>query len=243
MTDTNNREYTPREGAPDDLEYLPEEERSRLPGIFSLPPDKKLIHGPLQIFFLMLVTSIVYWSYPQGKYLAASGKLVFQNGEYWRLVTALFTHGDLAHLLANGWIFVLFGWMLRTYFGFWAFPAASFGAGILTNVVTVYLYPPETGLIGASGMVHSMVALWIVWYIFFDRERSVGQRLLRATGFSLAMLVPAVVKPGVSYLAHGVGFVAGIGFSLLIFLPVKRRIAGIEKKIKEDFIQYEEEQL
>ncbi len=243
MTDANNINYHHREASPEEIDSLPEEENNRLPGIFSLPPDKKLIHGPLQIFLSMLVVSIIYWSYPQGKYLAASGKSVFQNREYWRLVTALFTHGDLAHLLANGWIFILFGWMLRTYFGLWAFPAASFGAGILTNVITVSVYPPETMLIGASGMVHSMVALWITWYIFFDRERSPGQRLLRGTGFSLAMLVPAVVKPGISYLAHGVGFLIGIGFSLLFFLPVKRRTAGIEQKIKEDLDSYEEDRL
>lgn len=216
-----------------------DESSKRPPGLFSLPPEKRLLHGPVQIFMLMLVFSIVYWSYPQGEYLWASGETVFQKNELWRLVTALFTHGDIAHLLANGWLFILFGWMLRSYFGFMAFPLLSFGAGIITNGVTVYLYHPAVRLIGASGMVHGMVAIWIVWYIFFDRERRPGQRILRATGFSLAMLVPAVVKPEVSYLAHGVGFLAGIILSLLFLVPVKRRVEKIEERITEELNEEE----
>ncbi len=206
----------------------------RLQGIFSLPPQKRLLHGPFQIFLMMLVVSILYWSYPQGQFLWASGDAVFNKNEFWRLFTALFTHADIAHLLANGWIFVLFGWMLRTYFSFWAFPVLSFIAGIISNAATIYFYPPEVRLIGASGMVHSMVAIWIVWYILFDRAKSPGQRLLRAAGFSLAMLVPAVVKPDVSYLAHGTGFLTGGFLSLLFVVPVKRRVKILEESLQRE---------
>lgn len=220
----NHEEINPRTGADD--------QKERLPGIFSLPPEKRLLHGLIQAFLLMLVASLVYWSYPQGKYLPASGKTVFGDHQYWRLVTSLFVHGDMAHLLANGWIFILFGWMLRSYFGLLAFPLLSFAGGIISSGVTIFFYPPEVRLIGASGMVHVMVALWVTWYMIFDRERSIGQRLLRGTGFSLAMLVPAVVKPEVSYLAHGTGFIAGLVLALLLLPVAWRRVERIEDEIK-----------
>jgi membrane associated rhomboid family serine protease len=88
-------------------------------------------------------------------------------------------------------------------------------------MVTLYFYADSTRLLGASGMIYGMVALWLVLYIHRDTDHSLMMRLFRATGFALIMLFPETYNPSTSYLAHASGFVIGIITGLLV-LPFTR---------------------
>jgi rhomboid protease GluP len=125
------------------------------------------------LFAVFYVFSMLYSGYRIGDYFWVSGAAVFSDHEYWRVITALFTHRDIVHLLSNALMFFVFGWVLKAYFGYGVFPAASLLIGIVTNIITVAVYDPDIRLIGASGMTYGMAALWIVMYIRFDHERRV----------------------------------------------------------------------
>src|SRR5205085_178005 len=86
-----------------------------------------------------------------------SQESILQDGQYWRLLTALFLHADITHLAANGPLLLIFAYILEAYFGNIAFPVASFLVGIASNFVTVMFYSPHTHLVGASGMAYGMV--------------------------------------------------------------------------------------
>ena len=150
-----------------------------------------------------------------------SGEALFSRHEYWRLATSLFTHADLLHIVSNALIFLAFGWMLKAYFGFIAFPILPLIIGMASNLMTIALYDPNIKLIGASGMAFGMVSLWLVLYIRHDTDHSVPVRILRAVGFALAMMFPSTFDPQVSYLAHATGFGMGLIAGMLL-LPVMR---------------------
>ncbi|MBN2159984.1 MAG: rhomboid family intramembrane serine protease [Spirochaetes bacterium] len=207
-----------------DGEYVPDPEDfilepRRPPGPLARFPSPRHVIPALALFLLFYLATAVYNMYPEGDTLWLSGEALFTRHEYWRLLTSLFTHKDMRHLMANALIFIGFGWTLRAYFGLIAFPAASLAIGLITNLITIYFYPPGVRLIGASGMAYGMASLWLVFYIRHDTDHRVPVRIFRAAGFALIMLFPTTFNPQVSYLAHGVGFATGILLGLAI-LPL-----------------------
>ena len=177
----------------------------------------------LAVFFLIGSSTLGH-----GWDLEASGAQVFGKREYWRLLTAPLVHGDLRHLLSNEVFFVLFGWLLNRYFGFWVFPVMSLAAGVLIQGLTLTQYPPEVQLIGASGIVYFMATFWITLFIFIERQIRLARRLLLSSGVALALLFPETFEPQVSYLAHAWGAVLGILLGTLYFALHNRGLRAAE---------------
>ncbi len=211
MTDTD-KEYFPD---PEDFKMEPE----RPPGPLAQFPSLRHSYPALITFFIFYMATAAYNRFSAGEYLWLSGNAIFNRHEYWRLLTSLFTHADLSHLLGNALIFIVFGWMLKAYFGLIVFPVASIVIGLITNLLTIAAYDPRIKLLGASGMAYGMVALWLVFYIHLDVDHRVPIRIFRAVGFALIMMFPTTFDPHVSYLAHAVGFMIGLVTGLLL-LPI-----------------------
>lgn len=228
-----NKSLTILEESPEWDDYLASEEalaekelspKPKEPTYLEKSPDSSKFQLPLNLFLIMFIVSLFRWenTIPYG--LEASYNSVFVEGEYYRLATSLFVHADLSHLLSNGWIFLVFAFLLYNYYGFAVFPLVSLLCGILTTAVTVYFYPPTVRLVGASGMVYSMVAIWLVFFLRFDTRYKFFIRLVRAIAFILVILFPSEIKPQTSYSAHAYGFLIGFIAALCMLPMVSRRI-------------------
>ena len=195
----------------------------RIKGPLSRRPSIGSVIPALLLSFLFVIFTFLFTATGYRDILQANGAGVLTGQEYWRLVTALFTHSDMVHLMSNLPFFVIFGFLLYDYFGILLFPVLSLTAGIISNAVTVYIYPPGESIVGASGMVYAMVAIWLVLYMRHDTGSSVPVRILRAAGFALAVLIPETINPSTSYLAHAAGFVSGLllGLAALPFSMVR----------------------
>jgi rhomboid protease GluP len=209
------------ESLPSPEDFLPSPKKQR--GPLSEKPTVESARPALTAFIFFFIASYFYWQDLGDSRLWVSGKSIFVDHEYWRLFTALFTHADLGHLLANTPLFLIFGWFLHYFFGWLVFPITAFLIGIGSNLITIYFYNPQTHLIGASGMLYGMVSLWLVLYIRFETDYTVWMRFFRALAFSLAVLFPTTFQPTTSYLAHAAGFFLGLlaGCLLIPFVKVR----------------------
>ena len=192
-----------------------------------LPSVKSLV--PALLLFILFYLASFHMNRVMSDLLWLSGDSFFARKEYWRLLTALFVHADLQHLFSNAPLFLVFGWLLMDYYGMAVFPAGSLLIGAAANMATIYFYDPGIRLVGASGMVYGMAAQWLVYYVRFDTNFTLGKRIFRATGFSMAMLFPTTVYPNVSYLAHGAGFTMGITVSLLMLPMAAARLKDLQR--------------
>src|SRR3989344_1479446 len=127
----------------------------------------------------------------------------------WTLVTAIFLHGDLPHLLFNMFALALFGIILENIVGRKRFLWIFFAGGILASVGSVFLY---TAAVGASGAIFAVLgALAIlrprmqVWVSFVPMPMIVAAAVW-AIGDFIGLFVPT----GIANLAH----LARLGFGL-----------------------------
>ena len=178
-------------------------------GRLELPPPSSHLPLVLFVYGIGVVLSMLSWNPQLDLDLAVSQELVFGEGKYWRLLTALAAHADWEHLLGNAPLFVIFGWLLRSYFGLWFFPFLQLLAGVLVNLATILCYEPWQQLLGCSGMVYAMVGIWLVLYLRFEVRFSLPMRVFRCVGFTLILLFPSSFHPTTSYLAHTFGFCFG----------------------------------
>ena len=228
----DNIEGGPYRPTPEDFHPSPPKEVEPL-GKF---PPLHTSWPAISLWLMFFVFSIPYWQkIPQAQNFWVSNKSILVDGEYWRLFTALFTHSGIDHLAANTLLFVIFGTLLRAFFGAFTFPFVSILLGAVTNFLTVLDYEPNIRLVGASGMVYAMVALWLVFYIWFDRRYLWSTRFARGIAFTLVVMAPTTFDPSTSYLAHAYGFGVGL-LAGIVLIPFQKVLSYDEEHKKEDHI-------
>ena len=145
--------------------------------------------------------------YPEG---AFSILYLIRNGEYYRLVTAMFLHADISHL-ANNMILLYFGGKVRYLILF-------FLSGICGNLLSA-VYELSTGgfyeSIGASGAVFGLVGA-LFYLVLAKKGRAAGisvQRMLLMIALSLYSGFQSVM---VNNAAHLGGLLGGFILAFLL---------------------------
>ena len=194
------------------------------------PVTPILIAANLTIFVVMLFSSgsfsdpntLVAWGGNLGPRTA--------NGEWWRLITALFVHSGWLHLLANVVALIQVGLVLERLVGPLAFASVYLGAGVFSGVAHLAA-SPLTVNIGASGAIFGIYALLLASWIggLFGRvpvtiPAAVAKRLAPATAaFVLYNLATDAMTTG----AELCGFIAGCAGGLVVARPASDRTTSV----------------
>src|SRR5213596_855591 len=123
-------------------------------------------------------------------------------GRVWTLVTALFVHASVPHLLGNMPFLFVFGNTLEKMIGrdnhLLVFFIGGFTSFLLPPLLGIY--SPDTGMLGASAAIFTLAACVML------------MSLLKC---SWLFLVPqGLFDPTVAYTAHVIGFTVGIPFGI-----------------------------
>lgn len=145
---------------------------------------------------------------------------VLVNGEYWRLITALFLHYGAAHLLVNLFALYFFGPTLEEAIGSVRFAACYFisGIGSCAEIATLWRFGwlEMDQLVGASAAVMGIVGAW-AGSLIRDRHLPHNRRTLRSILIILVVqTVFDALTPRVSMAAHLTGLATGFVLGLLL---------------------------
>ena len=88
------------------------------------------------------------------------GPAIFAGGEYWRLLTAMFLHGGVLHLVMNLIALVQIGSMFELMFGTRRFLTIYFVAGLLASLTSAYF--TEGPSVGASGAIFGILGAFVL---------------------------------------------------------------------------------
>ena len=138
---------------------------------------------------------------------------------FWQLVTYMFLHGGLWHILFNIWALWTFGQALETVWGmkrfFLYYFVTGIGAGL--TVVTISLFQPSLSItIGASGAIYGLLlAFGLLFpnqplYLFFIPVPVPAKyAVLLLGGFAFVASITGIL-PGISNIGHLGGLLFGL---------------------------------
>jgi rhomboid protease GluP len=152
--------------------------------------------------------------------LAQINSRVINHYELWRLVTAMFLHGDILHIFSNMFGLLLFGAFLETYLSKISYLLLYFISGLTGNIFSLILLPLDTISLGASGCVFGLLGAVII-IIAMQKDKSL---LILAIVYVLLFIVSSF-SPGINYYAHIFGLLGGISLGYIL-----RK----KKKVKEN---------
>ncbi len=147
----------------------------------------------------------------------------------WILLTSIFLHANIVHLLYNLFGLALFGTILEAKIGSKKTAMIFFGSGIIANIASVPFYNAALGASGAVfGIIGALAVLrpgMVVWVSYMPMP------MFAAAAFWAIGDVFGLFFPGdVANAAHLAGLAAGLAAGAVI-----RRSSKPEKKEKASF--------
>jgi membrane associated rhomboid family serine protease len=124
------------------------------------------------------------------------------DGAWWRLITAMFIHYGLLHLLINMWALWVLGRQLEGVLGRRRFLALYLISGIGGNVAA-YIFAPHGLTAGASTALFGLFAAYAIIV------RRLGGSLASVLPILLINLIITFAVPGISIAGHLGGLVTG----------------------------------
>jgi len=136
---------------------------------------------------------------------ALIGAAIDLEGDWYRLVTAMFLHASLLHLAFNMLALYWLGTIVEQALGTWRFLALYFVSGIAGSAGALALSDPFAVTVGASGAIYGIMgALLVLEY------RATGSFAGQALGLIVLNLALTFAIPNISIGGHLGGLAGGI---------------------------------
>lgn len=147
------------------------------------------------------------------------------NGQWWRLLTSIFLHGGLMHIIANmvGLLFV--GVFLEPLLGRTKYLTVYLLTGILASVTSVWWHT-ATVSIGASGAIFGLYGLFLALMLLKVFPKEFSKAFMTSTlifvGYNLLMGLAG----GIDNAAHIGGLISGFVIGLILTPSLKAKAAS-----------------
>ena len=131
----------------------------------------------------------------------------------WSLVTSVYAHGGLPHLLSNALMLVLVGLMVESLTSNVRYHAFFIATGVLSGLAQVLLWPGSR-VLGASGAIFAFLGYLVagnpVSSSILDAFRLSGRAQLAVFAVLAVVVTFLTGAPGVAVVAHFTGFLLGL---------------------------------
>lgn len=206
-----------------------------------VPVTAALIAINVLVFLVMLAFGAGLWHSANGVQLAWGANFgpATQDGQWWRLFTAMFIHFGVIHLALNMFALWDVGRLVERVFGRTRFVLLYLGSGVIGNLLSLVLQGNEAVSGGASGAIFSLYGALLV-FLWRERKQVETGEFRWLFGGSVLfiglMLGMGFVMPGIDNAAHGGGLLAGMLLGHVLLhpwtqdspeLPMSRAVTGI----------------
>ncbi|MEM3356364.1 MAG: rhomboid family intramembrane serine protease, partial [Candidatus Bathyarchaeia archaeon] len=127
---------------------------------------------PTYILIALNVAFYVYTAVVGGDFLSTSGRMILEYGQinvlvlyeaqYYRLLTSMFIHANIAHLAGNMLFLLIFGLRSEEMFSLTEYLLIYFLGGLTGNALSLLLLPLDVPSVGASGAIFAMFGAAII---------------------------------------------------------------------------------
>lgn len=148
----------------------------------------------------------------------------------WTLVTSVYAHGGIGHLLSNSLALLVFGLLVERRTTRFRFHAFFITAGVIAGVAQITLGSlagPAQGVLGASGAIFALMGYVLAGNVvsatLLNRIRLSGRMQIVLFVIFAAVVTIATGAPGVALIAHFTGLVLGLIAGRAGILDVRNR--------------------
>ena len=179
------------------------------------------------IYFLYLETT---GSTENTEFMVSHGAMyapyVLEGGEYFRLLTSIFMHFGINHIMNNMLILFILGDNLERALGhvkyFFFYLLCGVGANILSMIINIGEYRTIVSA-GASGAIFGVIG-GLLYAVAVNRGRLEGLSTRQLVVVIVCSLYFGFSSTGVDNAAHIAGLVIGIFMGLILYRKPKKRI-------------------
>ncbi len=187
-----------------------------------IPPTPYVTYGMLAtIVIVFLAMSVLGHGNVDSvaERFGAKDSALIRQGQWWRFVTPIFLHGNLLHLMTNGFSLYWLGSQIERIYGSRKYFLIYMLSGIAGNLLSFLLSPAPS--LGASGALFGLIGAGIVFPL---RYRSLVLPEVRSRIVKQLVMVAAINLfisweiPSIDKWAHVGGMIGG-GIAALFLLP------------------------
>jgi membrane associated rhomboid family serine protease len=182
-----------------------------------------LVDANLVIFIAMVLSGAGFVTLNTPTLLAwgANYTPLTMNGQWWRLLTSMFLHGGLMHVLVNMYALVIVGVMLEPVLGKNRYLSVYLITGIIGSVASILTHK-ATVSVGASGAIFGMYGIFLALMLTNVFPRQVRSSFLSAIILMIVMTFVTGLGGGIDNSAHAGGLLSGIIIGFMLSPHLKR---------------------
>jgi rhomboid protease GluP len=148
------------------------------------------------------------------------------DGEWWRLLTSMFMHYGILHLLFNMWALFQAGHFLEKLLGRWLYALTYLGSGLAGGFTSIAWHGDKVWSAGASGAVFGVYGA-ILGYMLREKQSlpsGIYKPMMKSTLIFAGYNIIYGLRAGVDNSAHVGGMLGGLVLGWLLALPVDREV-------------------
>lgn len=200
----------------------------------------RIIFIPWGAYALVAINIVVYIVCTStGDLLYNMGEVSVANtvygGQWYRVITSMFLHGNLSHIFNNMLILYLLGNMVEERLGRWKFLLSYFVCGIVAGLISLgakYFSGIDANSIGASGAVYGIFGIALVTEFATINWKKVSAATVRRVILVLVCIAISLYvdakTSGIDYEAHVGGLCMGAMIGMAWYFTWLRKMR--EKK-------------
>ena len=164
--------------------------------------------------------------------LGAKVNPLIAQGEYWRLLSAMFLHIGIMHLAFNGYALAAIGTELERLLGWRRFLVIYLLSGLFGGLAS-YAFSDSLSA-GASGAIFGVIGALAAFFLRHHQQLGAwGQRRLANIAFLIVInMVLGFTQPGIDNMAHLGGLVSG--FCLGWFLIPRYKLDPVAMQLVDE---------
>lgn len=189
--------------------------------------DKPFINDG--IFCICLIAFTFYTLF--GDVLYNYGRLSIldvQHGQWYRLISCMFLHGDMSHLAGNMIMLMFLGNIMEKEMGHIKYFITYFSAGIAGGIASLCMQyiqlmegVPNPGSIGASGAIFGMMG-GLLWVLICNKGHLKDLTFFKILFLICYTLYGGLTSVGIDNAAHIGGLLTGFIVTILLYRKKKK---------------------
>ncbi len=227
----------------DDINKKNYEETKKAEDVFSkkTPTMTYIFMGICFILYIFTAFQSINFMDLDPNVLAKYGGLITLNNmnenyfELYRILTSVFLHAGIIHLLCNMYSLYIIGPQLESFFGKVKYTIIFIGSGIIGNLLSMAFLQDNMVAVGASGAIFGLLGA-LLYFGYHYRVYLSGVIKSQIVPLIILNLIIGFMISSINNLAHIGGLVGGVLLSMAVGVKYKSNKSDIINGIVMTFI-------